>query len=204
MEASPEVPTVSPVCSISAQIVELLMLPDRNSSWRGWQGKISFLVAVAWGNVNIPTGKAREEWKPGRKWQLYRKDRSEVLWVKRRSSSFCEYLGCAETLKINPLWSCLCICSFPKLHSPAFKPVFNHRTWGILPALDTKAFSSDVPGVGRMQPTQHTTGRAAPDWLCSLLKKGVIETQPLQEHNSSLDCAIKPSTGENSQFSQEW
>lgn len=76
--------------------------------------------------------------------------------------------------------------SFPKFHSPAFKPVFNPRTWGILPALDAKALSTDVPGVGRMQPTQHSTGRAAPDWLCSLLEQGVIETQPLHTPTTQL------------------
>lgn len=87
-------------------------------------GKISFLVAVAWGNVNIPTGKAKR--KNG---SLEGSDsfitRTGVKWSgEERSSSFHEDLGCAETLKINPLWNHLCICLFPKLHSPAFKPVW--------------------------------------------------------------------------------
>lgn len=130
-------------------------------------GKINFLVAVAWGNENIPTGKAREEWKPGRRWQLYQEWNAQV---KRRSSSFHEYLGCAETLRINPLWKHLCVCLFQSFTLLPSSQFLITGQWGILPALGTRASSTDVPGVGRVQPTQHTTGRAAPDWLCSLLK----------------------------------
>lgn len=168
-------------------------------------GKISFLVAVAWGNVNIPRGKAREkareEQEPGRRWQLYHEDRSEMLkWRGEAAASV--FRMCRDPTN-KPTMEPSVYLSFPKLHSPAFKPVFNGRTWGILPPLDT--FSA-LTFQGWEGWSQHNTQQAGqPQTGCAhCLNNWNPASAYSQECNSNLDCAIKSSTRENSQFSEEW